>query len=252
MKKTKIFILAFLVCGVLSATAAEKIYYGNEVPKGWNGSWPAKFLIPVEKTKFERTTSYYEIVEFINMLKWNSENVSVINMFTSGSRSKIGYAVVMANPRVTTPEEAKASGKPVVYIEGNIHPGESDTKEALLMLMRDILFGKKKYLLDDLIIICCPCLDVDGTEIWTLNDGTPQINSSRTINLNRDAVKLESVELTGLYRNVFNAWDPVLIFDGHGLSGWYEYAIVYTTSKVPAAHPGTSRLRLGQNVPGDP
>ncbi len=57
------------------------------------------------------------------------------------------------------------------------------------------------------------------------------------INLNRDAVKLESLEVNGLYETVFNPWDPVLIYDGHGISGWYEYAIVYTTSTVPAAHP---------------
>ena len=60
---------------------------------------------------------------------------------------------ILAKPLVRTPEEAKASGKPVIYIQGNIHAGEIEGKEAVLMLMRDILLGNKSYLLDNLIIL---------------------------------------------------------------------------------------------------
>jgi len=241
MKKSAIFCLAIFFFSLLSAAAAEKIYWGNDVPGGWNGSWPSKFLTVPEKTNYIRTTSSYEIQEFINVLKWNSENVSVINMFTSGLR-KVGSAVVMANPRVTTPEEARASGKPVIYLQGNIHPPEAEAKEALLMLMRDILFGKKKYLLDNLIIICCPCFNVDGNDTWSTNDGDPHLLGTRTnalsFDLNRDAIKLETIEVNGLYRNIFNRWDPVLIYDGHAMGRIrHGYAIVYATSTVPAAHP---------------
>ncbi len=243
MKKTVIFILAFFVCGLLTAATDDKILRGSDVPENWNGTWPEKFLTVPEKTDFTMTTSSYQIQEFINVIKWNSENVHVINMFITTLR-KVGSAVVLANPRVTTPEEAKASGKPVIYLEGDIHPGgETETKEALLMLTRDILFGKKKYLLDDLIIIVNPSINPDGTDTRSTGRGigSPQNpGTSRNalgLNLNRDAIKLESIELNGLYRTVFNPWDPVLIYDGHGLSGWYEYAIVYTTSTVPAGHP---------------
>ena len=247
MRKTAIFILAFFICGLLTLTAAtetdQKILRGSDVPENWNGTWPEKFLTVPEKTDFTRTTSSYQIQEFINVLKWNSENVHVINMFITPLR-KVGSAVVLANPRVTTPEEAKASGKPVIYLEGDIHAGgETEAKEALLMLTRDILFGKRKYLLDNLIIIVTPSINPDGTDTWSTGSGTgdPQIHgmsrNASGLNLNRDAIKLESIELNGLYRTVFNPWDPVLIYDGHGLSGWYEYAIVYTTSTVPAMHP---------------
>jgi len=43
------------------------------VPKGWNGNWPAKFLTVPEKTNYVRTTSSYEIHEYIDLLKWNSK-----------------------------------------------------------------------------------------------------------------------------------------------------------------------------------
>ena len=45
MKKIAFLGFAFLLCGLLSASAqTQKIYWGDSVPKGWNGSWPAKFL----------------------------------------------------------------------------------------------------------------------------------------------------------------------------------------------------------------
>ena len=242
-QKAAIFALAFFVCGLLTASEDQKIYRGSDVPKGWNGDWPAELLTVPEKTGYARTTSSYEIQEFINTLKWNSENVHVINMFITTLR-KVGSAIVLANPRVTSPEQAKASGKPVIYLQGDIHPGaETETKEALLMLTRDILLGKRKYLLDDLIIIVTPSINVDGTDTWSTGPGigSPHLGglsqNALGINLNRDAIKLESIEIKGLYETVFNPWDPVLIYDGHGISGWYEYAIVYTTSTVPAAHP---------------
>lgn len=243
MRKTSIFVLAFLVCGLLTVATAQEIYWGNSVPKGWNGTWPEKYLTVPEKTKFVETTSSLDVLKYIDVLRWNSENVGIINMFTSGLR-KIGTAAVLANPRVASPEEAKASGKPVVYIQGNIHPPESECKEALLMLMRDILFGKKKYLLDNQIIIFCPNFNVDGNDTLGIHEGsdTPHLLGFRTnfqnLDLNRDALKLETPEVNGLYRNVIVPWDPVFLYDGHAMGRIdHGYAIVYANSTVPAAHP---------------
>ncbi|MBM3294263.1 MAG: hypothetical protein FJY82_07025 [Candidatus Aminicenantes bacterium] len=242
--KKPVFLAAAVSIALGGWLAAEsgKIYWGDSVPKGWNGSWPAKFLTVAEKTRYERTASSTEVLEFINVLRWSSPNVALINMFTSPLR-KNGVAAVLANPRLATPEEAAKSGKTVVYLQGNIHAYEPEAKEALMMLMRDILFGKRKALLDSLVIIVCPCLNVDGTDTLSLNEGTPHLlgsgNNAQNLNLNRDAVKVETAEVAGLYRAVFNRWDPTLIYDGH-LMGRVQhgYAIGYIGSTVPAAHPG--------------
>ena len=243
MKKPFLSALALMVfVPLLVAGAGQKIYWGDSVPKGWNGSWPAKLLTIPEKTKFERTASSYEILEFIDALKWSSDKVFVINMFTTTLR-RVCPAVVLADPRVTSPEEAMKSGKTVVYLQGNIHPYEPEAKEALLMLSREILFGKLKHVLKNLIIIVCPCFNVDGNDTWTLGEGTPHLigsgNNAQNLNLNRDAVKLETAEVSGLYRTIFNRWDPTLIYDGHMMGRvQHGYAIVYATCTVPAAHPG--------------
>jgi hypothetical protein len=212
------------------------------VPKGWNGKWPAKLLTVPEKTSFERTADSTQVLEFLDVLRWSSDRVTVLNMFTSPLR-RTGTAVVLANPRIVSPEEAAKSGKTVVYLQGNIHAYEPEAKEALLMLMRDVLFGKRQGLLDSLILIVCPNFNVDGADTLALSEGTPHIlgngNNAQNLNLNRDAVKVETAEVAGLYRAVFNRWDPTLIYDGH-LMGRVQhgYAIGYVTCSVPAAHPG--------------
>ena len=41
--------------------------------------------------------------------------------------------VVLANPAVSSPAQAEASGKPVITIQANIHGGEVEGKEASLI-----------------------------------------------------------------------------------------------------------------------
>lgn len=233
---------AALAPALVPAAAGQKIHWGDSVPAGWNGKWPAKFLTVAERTRYTRTASSTEVLEFLDALRWSSDKMLILNMFTTSLR-RTGAAAVLASPRVASPEEAAKSGKTVVYLQGNIHAYEPEAKEALMMLMRDILFGKRRALLDRLIVIVCPNLNVDGTDTLSLSEGTPHLLGSGTnaqgINLNRDAVRVETAEIAGLYRTVFNRWDPVLVYDGH-LMGRVQhgYAIGYATCTVPAAHPG--------------
>lgn len=228
--------------GRAPAAQQGKIYWADEVPKAWNGKWAPKFQIVPEKTGFTRTTSTLELHEFIDVLKWNAENMHVFTVFTSALR-KVAPAIVLASPRVTSPDEARKSGKPVIYLQGNIHPPEPEGTEALLMVMRDILLGSRRHLLDNQIVIICPIFNVDGTDTFLTQDGTPHIVGVRSnaggYDLNRDGVKLETIEVNGLYQNVLNRWDPVLLFDAH-LMGRVKhgYANTYATSTVPTAHPG--------------
>jgi hypothetical protein len=239
MKKTAA--LALILLATTVAPSAQKIYWGDSVPKGWNGKWPARLLTVPERTNFERTAMTMDVLEFIDALRWSSDKVHVFSVYTSPLR-KICPAIVLANPRVTTPEEAAKSGKTVVYLQGNIHAYEMEGKEALLILAREILLGKLTPLLDHLIIIICPNFNVDGSDTVGFGEGTPHLvgsgTNSQNLNLNRDAVRVDTVEVQGLYRTVFNRWDPTLIFDAH-LMGRVQhgYANGYIHSTVPAASP---------------
>lgn len=222
--------------------ARDGMYWGTEVPDGWTGEWPAELLTVAERSDFTRTMTTRDLYELIDAVKWRSEHVHVFDLFTT-PLGRISSAIVLANPRVTSPEEARASGKPVIYIQGKIHPPEPEGAEAALMVMRDILFGEKSHLLDNQIIIFNPMFNVDGTEKLSPQDQGPHIGGKRTnsgdLDLNRDAVKLETLEVNALYENLLNPWDPVLLFDAHRMgSGNVAYGIGCSHSTVPAAHPG--------------
>jgi hypothetical protein len=115
------------------------------------------------------------------------------------------------------------------------------------LVARELLLGKHKALLDNQIVIIAPIFNVDGTDTFVNQDGslgsvTPHIlgvrENSQGLDLNRDGVKLTTVEANGLYR-ILNQWDPVLFLDGHLMDRVsHGYANTYGTTTVPAAHPG--------------
>ena len=226
--------------------AQQKIYWGDEVPSGWNGSWPAELQTVAERTGYARTVTSTPLLEFIAALKAKSDALHVVDMFISPMR-KAAPAIVIANPRVTSPQQARASGKPVVFLFGNIHPPEPEAAEALMMVARDLAAGARKHLLENQIVIIAPIFNVDGTDTLVNQDGalgseTPYILGVREnaagLDLNRDAVKLVTTEAQGMYR-LLNQWDPVLLLDGHLMDRVsHGYANTYGTTTVPAAAPG--------------
>lgn len=227
-------------------TGQQEIYWGDAVPPGWTGEWPDELRTVAERTGYRRTVSTLQLHEYVNELRWRTENMHVLDMFISPLR-RVAPAMVLASPRVTSAREARESGRPVIYLQGNIHPPEPEAAEALMMVARDILLGDRRHLLDNQIIIIAPIYNVDGTDTFTANDGslgsgTPHIAgvraNSQGFDLNRDAIELKTIEAQGLYR-LLNEWDPVLFFDGHLMGRvTHGYANNYATSTVPAAHPG--------------
>lgn len=100
-------------------------------------------VITPEKSNFIKTSTYGDVIDFLKAIQTQSQNIHLTAMGKSLEGKDIPVAI-LSNPLVKTPEEAKSSGKPIVYIQGNIHGGEVEGKEAIMMLMRDILMGDKK------------------------------------------------------------------------------------------------------------
>jgi hypothetical protein len=239
-------LLAALTMTDSSAAQTRRIYWGDEVPSGWNGKWSSDLLTVPERTNWTRTVSTLQLHEWIAALKLRTEFLHVETMFVSPLR-KAAPVMVLANPRVTTPAEARASGKPVVFLLGNIHPPEAEAAEAMMMLARDLAAGSRKGLLDQVIVMIAPVYNVDGTDTFVTQNGglgseTPHIQgvreNSQGLDLNREGAKLTSIESQGLVRTL-NAWDPLLFLDGHLMSRVnHGYANTYGTATIPAAAPG--------------
>jgi hypothetical protein len=156
---------------------------------------------------------------------------------------------ILARPTVRTAGEAKASGKPVIYIQGNIHAGEVEGKEAVMMLMREILLGDKSYLLDNQIILFVPIYNTDSNDKMEKGRRPSQEDSplevglrenSQGLDLNRDGVKMEAPETQGLFASIISQWDPQLFVDLHTTNGtWHAYNHTWSPSYHSAGEPTT-------------
>ena len=211
-------------------------------------AFPDDLIITPEKSNFDKTSTYSDVMNFINAIKTKSPLIQVSSIGKSPMGKDIPL-VILANPSVSTPEQAKASGKPVVYIQGNIHAGEVEGKEAVMMMIRDILLGNKKGFLDNQIIIFVPIYNTDSNDKMAKGLRPSQENSpsetgerenSQGLDLNRDAMKMEAPETQGLIQNVITAWDPQMSVDLHTTNGtWHAYSLTWAPSYLYAGEPAT-------------
>ena len=222
----KRIITAFLCCIALQISAQQK-------------AWPNELITTPVKTNYQKTSTYSDVMSYITALQKRSDLLHLEYMATSKEGNKIPV-VVLANPKVSSPKEAIASGKPVLYIQGNIHSGEVEGKEIIQQIMRDILLGTKKYLLDNQIILFAPIYNTDSNDKMKKGRRPSQEDSpvevgirsnSQGLDLNRDGIKMEGLETNGLIQNVLNKWNPEMLVDLHTTNGtWHGYGITYAPS----------------------
>ncbi|HEU4715087.1 MAG TPA: M14 family metallopeptidase [Pyrinomonadaceae bacterium] len=194
-----------------------------------------------ELTNYEETTRYEEVLNFIAELQRRSPLIR-LKSFGKSEEGRSLPLMILSDSPISNPRDARGSGKPIIFIMANIHAGEVEGKEAMLHLSRRILFGDLKPLLNKLIILIAPIYNADGNEKISLNNRTAQNGpiagvgvreNSRSYDLNRDYMKLDSSEARALV-NVLNRWDPHLTVDLHTTNGSYHgYHLTYSQPLNP-------------------
>ncbi|MEP5614148.1 MAG: M14 family metallopeptidase [Cyclobacteriaceae bacterium] len=215
-------------------------------------------LTTPEKTFHLETSSFADVSLFIQTIKAKSDLVYTESMFTSTEGKEVPL-VVLANPKISSPQEAVESGKTIVYIQGNIHGGEVEGKEAVMILMREILFGDKSHLLENQIVLFAPIYNADGNDKFAPDnrrsqEGSPLLTGERRsggdYDLNRDGMKMEAVETQGLMKNMIVKWNPDLFVDLHTTNGtWHGNSLTYAPSYGSAGHPATSEYTVDVMLP---
>ena len=201
-------------------------------------------LTRAERTSFTETSHYDDVVMFIDSLRALGAKISTGSIGKTIEGRELPY-VIASRPLITSPAEARRLGRPVAYIQANIHAGEIEGKEAMQSLLRDLLFDRKKNVLDSLVLIVQPIYNADGNEKWgpqARNRGAqngPELVGTRQNasgwNLNRDYVGADAPETRGAFA-MLNKWDPDLFMDLHTTDGSiHGYALTYAPPLTPAA-----------------
>ena len=206
------------------------------------GLFPAALLSQTpltrpEKTNYEETSLYSDVLDFLDEVQLNA-TIDAMRWGFFGKTlegREIPY-VVLSKPTVDRPELALASGKPIIFLMNNIHGGETDGKEAALMLIREMTQGKFDHWLDKVILLIVPLYNVDGNErIGRFNrmaqvgpeSGMGIRTNAAGFDLARDYMKVEQPEGEAL-ASLFTAWWPHFTIDAHTNDGSYhDFAIVY-------------------------
>jgi dipeptidyl-peptidase-4 len=197
---------------------------------GANVFGQVKFQTVAEKSDYKSTSNYNDVRIFIDQLKKSSHYIRIENIATSVEGREVPLLII-GNPLPKSPKDLVNDKRIVVYVQANIHAGEVEGKEATLMYVRDLLIEKNPEILKNVILLICPLFNPDGNEkISPLNrtyqngpvNGVGVRYNGQFLDLNRDAMKAESPEVSGVLTNIFNKWDPSVFMDCHTTDGSFH------------------------------
>ena len=206
-----------------------------------------------ERTDCRETSRHADVQEFIRALAPKTDLLKVASMGASGEGQDMPV-LVLSGARLFTPEEAHARKKTVVLVVANIHAGEVEGKEAVLMLARDLTLARKRpAFLDDLVLVLVPNYNPDGNDRIDVKNraldlknlegqigpegGVGTRYTGKGINLNRDYMKMEAVESRHLSK-LSGAWRPHVTVDCHTTDGSiHGYHLTYDTSHTVESAP---------------
>ena len=182
-----------------------------------------------EITNYEETSTYADVERVMAGLAAASPLVHR-ESFGKTEQGRDMPLMVISDPKVTTPDAARRLGRPLVFVQANIHAGEVEGKEAILMIARRLVSGDLKPLTRQLVILIAPDYNADGNEKVDVMNRTAQNGpvggvgtreNSKGLDLNRDYMKLDSLEARALV-GLINKWDPHVLVDLHTTNGSYH------------------------------
>lgn len=205
-----------------------------------------------ERTSNRETSSQQQVLAFLDTLERRTPDLRAWTLTLSPEGRQVPV-LLAARPMVDGPGAAHRSGKPIVYLQANIHAGEVEGKEAAQMLLRDLTVGPLKPLLDSVILLVVPIYNADGNDHLAPGDvNRPGQNGPALVgerangqgyDLNRDYVKQEAPE-TRASLALIQRWDPDLFIDLHTTNGSYHgYLLTYSPGLNPNSTPANDFVR---------
>ncbi|MCA1862334.1 M14 family metallopeptidase [Janthinobacterium sp. HSC-3S05] len=197
-----------------------------------------------------KNTGRYEEVEAL-CRRFEDHRPKQVRCFEFGRtpENRPMLALAVSNTGALTPDAAKLRKIPVLLVQGGIHAGEIDGKDAGFLALREVLEGKAAPgVLDKQVLLFVPVFNVDGHERfgqWNRPNQRGPVemgwrSTAQNYNLNREYMKADTPEMQHMLALV-NAWDPLAYVDLHVTDGaQFEPDI---SIQVEPVHAGDAALR---------
>lgn len=202
-----------------------------------------------ERSGYARTGRYDEVIALCDAFaRRYLDRVRCIDFGTTPEGRPM-KALIANNRGALTAEAARTAGLPVLLVQGGIHAGEIDGKDAGFLALRQMLDGQAaRGALDKVVLIFVPVFNIDGHErfgAWNRpnQNGPAEMGwrvTAQNYNLNRDYAKADTREMQAMLA-LANVWDPIATIDLHVTDGAkFEHDV---SIQVEPLHAGDEALR---------
>lgn len=180
-----------------------------------------------EQSGFQKTGRYDEVIRLCKQFQTTYPKAVRCSTFGTTPEGRPMLAIVASRTGALTAKSAHQRKLPVLLVQGGIHAGEIDGKDAGFLALREALENTAaKGALDKQVLVFVPVFNIDGHERfgrWNRpNQRGPEEMGWRTtaqnFNLNRDYVKADSPEMQAML-GLVNEWDPLATIDLHVTDG---------------------------------
>ena len=160
------------------------------------GKSDSDFTTTFEKSNCLETDDYEGTIAYAKLLAKQFKEVHYQSIGTTVQGREVPLLIV-DKEGYTSPKKIRKNGKCVILVQSCIHPGEPNGKDAMFLLIRNMLTGREyQDLLDDFSFLFIPVLSPDGLANFSpfnrINQNGPKQMGWRVnaqgLNLNRDFI----------------------------------------------------------------
>lgn len=182
------------------------------------------FTTKYERTGGKETVTYQECIAYYQMLAKRYPQLKMLQMGATDSGYPL-HLVILSPDKDFNFESLRKKNKRILLINNGIHPGEPDGIDASMMLLRDIVQGKKK-LPSNIVLAVIPLYNIGGSlnrsAFYRVDQNGPAEFGSRgnaqNLDLNRDFIKSDSRNAR-IFQQIYHLTDQDVFIDNHVSNG---------------------------------
>jgi len=219
---------------------------------------------PALTTPFERdpqhntTATYAECIKFYQELAAAYPATAQLREAGPTDSGQPLHELILSADGTFEPSASRAKGRPILFIQNGIHPGEPEGIDASMALARDLLRDKQLLsLLRRVTVVIIPAYNIGGmlnrNPTTRVNQNGPREygfrGNARNFDLNRDFVKQDSRNARS-FAALFQKWRPEVFVDTHTSNGAdYQYTMTLIPTQPDKLGPVLGKYLQDQLLP---